>query len=100
MINREDLNTPMYGTGGMNYCEEWEWSGNYYMYLYRDGTKLNHNYYIQFWRNGTIRKTIGWSGSVHLALTASNSHDIHVCRFRERSLKKCNNLLIKRNTKI
>lgn len=89
MITRKDLDLGMFGTGGADMTGEWIWSGNYYMYLYRNTDKLNHNYYIQFWRRGSIRKTNGWNYSVSLSLSASNSGEITICNGKERSLKKC-----------
>ena len=90
MITKEYFNkTPMFGTGGTDMMGEWNWSGNYYIYLYRNDN-LNHNYYIEYWRRGSIRKTKGWLASVRMSLTASNSGDITVAkRIKERSLKKC-----------
>jgi hypothetical protein len=97
MITRKDLDHPMFGSGGYDVTGEWNWSGNYYTYLYRDsGYGLKHNYYLQFFRIGRIDKTYGWSSSVYLSLTAPNSGEISLDdRLKTRTIKEAKNRMIK-----
>lgn len=85
---------PMFGTGGHDMMGEWNWSGNYYMYLYRNEDGLKYNYYIQFWRRGTKKNTTGWIAHLDASLTASNSGEIKICTVKQRSLKKCKEELL------
>lgn len=85
MIDFNLVKNSLTGTFGMDYCDEYYWTGNYECFIARP--KTNHNYYIYIHsirRNG---KAIKWYANLYQTLTCSNSRDIDIVKLKNRTFK-------------
>lgn len=100
-VKEEELsieNIRLYGTGGLDVCGEWEWSGNYDMTLHRKHDPVDYNFYASIQRRTSKKgKTNGWFVSLYISLFSTNGMDIRLIKHTKfNSLKSAKQMILEK----